>query len=146
MTFPIPVSNFADFVPHRPPMVWVDEVVASTETDGECRVRLKADALYMQDGFARKTSFVEWIAQAFAYARAAYLSPKGMGKLNQAFLVAIRDAEYFFDDGDPDLSAGGEFHIYVSQFRDVGPIMMFNGEVRKEKRTLMRANLRVYQS
>ncbi len=149
MKFPVSVSEFQSVVPHRPPMVWVDEVTSASTEHGECRVFLKETALYyFSPGELLVTAGIEWIAQTYAYSRAAYFASKGKchSDLKEAFLVAVRDAE--FANQEEWSSVGGrEIHIRVDGFRNLGPLTLINGQVREDSGVLlMKAHLRVFHS
>jgi len=142
-------SEFLSFVPHRPPMIWIDEVVSASSERGECRVFLKPDALYREDGHVLPTSCVEWVAQTFAFVRSAYLIEAGQQgkdqKPHEALLVGIRNAKFMFEIGDPEVDNAEEVLIIVDHFREFGPIIMVQGEVRLASgRVLMQGSLRLY--
>src|SRR5687768_16243919 len=94
--FPVPVAKLSGFLPHRPPMVWVEEVVEVDETGGLCGLSLEASAPYLTDGKIRRSSYIEWMAQSFAFVEACR---KPNDRLETAFLVGIRDLEV--KDADP---------------------------------------------
>jgi predicted hotdog family 3-hydroxylacyl-ACP dehydratase len=146
MRYPLPVSLFERYVPHRAPMVWVDEVLSASASEGECRVKIDPSALYMSEGAIHPMSCVEWIAQGFAYVRAAYFMEIGYGEQGralEAYLVAVRDAEFMFEPDD--LREIQELIVRVHSFREFGTLIMLTGEVKLPSgRVLMRAGLRVF--
>lgn len=148
LKYPVPVSEFAHFVPHRPPMVWIDEVLSASPERGECRIVLKKDALYWSDDRFSATSCIEWVAQGFAFVRSAYLIEQGVGessKALEAMLVGIRNAQFSFDPAEPDVQTAKELRVFVHNFREFGPIISLSGEVRLlNGRVLMKSDLRVY--
>lgn len=141
-------SEFLSWVPHRPPMLWIDEVVSASSERGECRVIPKADALYREGGRILPTSCVEWVAQAFAFIRSCYLIEAGFHgqeKAHQALLVGIKNAKFKFEAGDPEVEQAKEILVTVDHFREFGPIIMVHGEVRLPSgRILMEGSLRLY--
>jgi len=147
--FPVPATDFSGIVPHQPPMVWVDEVVSADRDHGECRVRLKADALYFDQNTLLVGAGIEWIAQTYAYSRTAYFADQNLPQpdVQQAFLVAVRKAQILVQPTDPELLGAESLLVRVNQFRTMGPLTMFDGEVfLPSGRTMMKAHLRVYQS
>ena len=64
---PAKVSDFEDCVPHRPPMVWVDDILSASDSGGECLIRVRRDALYCVNGRIEPMNCIEWIAQTFAF-------------------------------------------------------------------------------
>lgn len=148
ISFPARVEQFADCVPHRPPMVWIDEVLSATSEGGECRVLTNPNALYFKNGRIEPLSCIEWIAQCFAFVRSALLIEAGLRdthKAAEAFLVGIRNADLLIDPDDAEFQTAKELRVHVSRFREFGPIIMVDGEVRLlSGRVVMQANLRVY--
>ncbi len=148
LIYPVAVSEFADYVPHRPPMVWIDEVLSATQEKGECRIVLKKNALYWSEDGLSASSCIEWVAQGFAYVRSAYLIELDLGetsKAREAMLVGIRNAEFSFDPLDPEIHSAQELRVFVHNFREFGPIISLSGEVRLlNGRLLMKSDLRVY--
>ena len=96
--FPLHVRELEEWIPHRQPMVWIDEVLSADGVQGECLVRLRADALYMgPGGVIRPSSMIEWIAQGYAFVRAAQTKLHLISadiKPKRAFLVAITNARF----------------------------------------------------
>ena len=59
--FPLETEALQAYLPHRPPMIWIDRVLASTPSGGTCEVVLRKDALYFQKGRLIHTASIEWI-------------------------------------------------------------------------------------
>jgi predicted hotdog family 3-hydroxylacyl-ACP dehydratase len=148
--FPVSVSTFAEYVPHRPPMVWIDEVLSATKTEGVSRIYLDHKALYWKNGDYLSTACIEWVAQSFAYVRSAYAVTIGCEqewKATNAFLVGIRNAKFFFESHDEELNQAKHLDVFVEKFRQMGPIIKFDGGVRlPSSRVLMKGSLSIYQS
>lgn len=130
-------------------MIWIDEVLSASPERGECRVFLKDDGLYRENGDILPTSCIEFVAQAFAFIRSAYLIEAGHQgkdqKPHEALLVGIRNAKFMFEIGDPEVNAAEELLIRVDGFRAFGPVIMVQGEVRLPSgRILMQGSLRLY--
>ncbi|MES2856224.1 MAG: hypothetical protein V4692_10195 [Bdellovibrionota bacterium] len=143
MTFPIPCSELYDWLPHRPPMVWVDEVISADGVSGECAVNVKSDALYMSDGFLRPSSAVEFLAQAFGYANAAFAVSSGTTAAapKKAFLVSVTKCEMSTELVRP----GMRLAVKIFNIKPVGPILLFDGEVvDSNSHVVCRASLKVY--
>jgi predicted hotdog family 3-hydroxylacyl-ACP dehydratase len=146
-SFPRPVADFLETIPHRPPFVWIDEVLAVTVEGGTCAVVLKPDSLFMGPEGLRRSSYLEFMAQAFGYLRAAQaaagLTP-GKAIPKKAFLVSIQDAVY--DEGENlHPTPGSRLTIEVSGIREVGPITLFAATVRDAAGSvLVQARLKVF--
>src|SRR5580658_879113 len=85
-----PLPRLVDVVPHRPPMLLLDEVVAWDGTRVECRVVLRDGSPFVEAGRVASTLAIEYMAQCIAvyvglqaYARGEPI-PKG-------YLVGARE-------------------------------------------------------
>ena len=56
----------ADYLPHRPPMLLVDEIVEVSELRAVCRTTIHADCVFAIDGVVHPSAMIEFIAQACA--------------------------------------------------------------------------------
>lgn len=141
MNFPIPVSTLMSALPHRPPMIWIDEVLSATAEGGEARVTLKKDAAYFDAHGVRHTAFIEWIAQACGYITAAHHFAHGQQMTaKRAFLAGIKDAKW----NVPDLKVGDVLKITIDQVRPMGSLTMLRGRVFHGDRPIGEANLRLF--
>jgi predicted hotdog family 3-hydroxylacyl-ACP dehydratase len=138
------VSTLSDWIPHRPPMVWVDEVLSVTADGGECIVRLKPEALYNSSTGIRQSSALEFVAQSFGYIRAAQyvqgLFPK-VALPKQVFLVGIRNATFFHQEKKATLFV----RVKIKGIRPMAMLTLFEGVVENEDDLkLFEANVKVY--
>jgi hypothetical protein len=145
---PIRVRDLEAWLPHRPPMVWVDDVVGVTAHDGECRVKINKDALYMGPDGIRQSSMIEWIAQSFGYIRAAQhvlgLIPM-KAQPARVFLVAVKEAHYHVALNALELEEGLELVIQVGNVKEIAPIILFDGKVStRGGLVLFEAKIRIY--
>jgi predicted hotdog family 3-hydroxylacyl-ACP dehydratase len=123
-------------------MVWIDEVTAASDTGGECRIKVKPDALYMSDGNLRPSSYIEFLAQSFGYTSAAHARANGSDATapKKAFLVSVSRCETA-----PDAEGVSEIRVILTNVKPVGAIVLFDGEVLDQNsRVLCRASLKVY--
>lgn len=146
---PIPVTEIANFLPHRPPMVWIDDVITYSEKAGECTLRLKADAPYMTTGDRlRPSSCLEFIAQAYGFISVCHhlfiLDPNSK-PLTKAFLASLKDAVLPEAEALAQLKVGDQLRISISGVRQMGPIVLFNGEVKCHERLVCSAQMKVFK-
>lgn len=141
----INTSELQDSLPHRAPMVWIDEVGETTDTGGECFVTLKPDGLYFSEGQLRSTSCIEFLAQGFGYQASAHIIRSGQPPASQkqrAFLVAVTQANLH---DVSTVKAGDRLLITVGNVKHVGPITLFAGKVTTSTGLLLcDANLKVF--
>lgn len=140
-----PTSELKEWLPHRAPMVWIDEVGDTSETGGVCFVTLKADGLYFSDGVLRRTSIVEFLAQGFGYIAATHKIRSGhslSSALKRAFLVAVTQCQLI---ETAQATPGTRLQITVSDVKQIGPIQLFKGTVATASgQTLGTASLKVF--
>lgn len=134
MKFPVAISEIQRALPHRPPMIWLDEVVSAGADGGICAVKLSPGRLFEgADGHCLDFAPVEWMAEAYGYARAchAWTSGEGKGELRRAFLVGV---------GQLDLPAriplGRRVLVEVRTSREMAPLVLVKGAVRDEDGTV----------
>ena len=162
LSFPIAVEKLQKWMPHRAPMLWIDEVVSVDAHQGQCRIQLRQDALYMSAGQLRVSSFIEWMAQSFGFVRIAQSlchckleEPRpSLMPLTQAYLVAIKNANFQINSSSglslDQLLPGTSLLIQIHNIREVGPITLFDSTITLETggvdsgQVLASASLRVY--
>jgi len=144
----IPVKDIEKYLPHRPPMVWIDEVVSFSEKAGECRVRLKADALYMDGNGLRPTSCLEFIAQAYGFISVChhiYILDPNSKPLSKAFLASMNEANLPSAETLSQLHTGDELSVSISGVRAMGPIVLFTGRITKGDLLVCEAKMKVFK-
>ena len=142
----MPVSRLQQWLPHRGPAIWVDQVNWVTENEGECQLTLRPEGHYLSTGGLRQTSLIEWIAQSYGFVRTCQMisqGPQGREKKpEKAYLVAIRDVEWA--ESVPQ-SNSMTLRIHVRKTHQVGPIALVEGHVYGPEKTLLaKAQLRLY--
>lgn len=144
----IPVVEIEKYLPHRPPMVWIDEVVSFSKIAGECRVRLQPDAHYMDGERLRATACLEFIAQAYGFISVChhiYILDPNSKPLSKAFLASMKGAELPSDETLNAVHAGDELSVTIDGVREMGPIVMFKGRVKKGELLLCTAAMKVFK-
>jgi predicted hotdog family 3-hydroxylacyl-ACP dehydratase len=63
---PRKLPRIVDVVPHRPPMLLLDEVVAWDGASAECRLLLRDDSPFVHAGRVASTLAIEYMAQCIA--------------------------------------------------------------------------------
>ncbi len=149
--FPILASELHQWIPHRPPMVWIDQVNSVTPQNGECQVTLRESGHYMAPDGLRPSSMVEFIAQSYGFTRAAQHllgCLKGTHIPTQVFLVGIREGHFFSDVSDiPILGPGSILIIKTFNTREIGPLTLFDGHITSANGIqLFEAKLKVYSA
>lgn len=147
-TGPVQVKDIARFLPHRPPMVWIDQVVSFSEKSGECRVRLKPEGHYMTGGKLRPSSCLEFIAQAYGFISVChhiYILDPNSKPLTKAFLASIKGAKLPSEELLDQIHVEDELSITISGVRQMGPIVLFNGKVTRDDLVLCTTQMKVFK-
>ncbi len=142
----IPVSLLQDVLPHRPPLLWIDQVVWSQENEGVCSVILKKNAHYFDSQKVRASSFLEWMAQAYGFIRACSVLTQNetSQKLKKTYLAAVNDFE-IFEENEIHLVEDKKLSIHIKTVKDLSPLFSIAGEIRTEEGiVLAKGNLKVY--
>jgi predicted hotdog family 3-hydroxylacyl-ACP dehydratase len=121
-------QELLEFLPHRAPMVWIDEVGEISEFRSECFVTLKANGLYFSNGVLRRTSLIEFIAQGFGYQAAASALRSGAQppRAAKAFLASVSKCVLSSTES---LKPGDRLRIVLENAKSIGPITLFSGQV-----------------
>jgi predicted hotdog family 3-hydroxylacyl-ACP dehydratase len=148
ITRTIPVKEIEPYLPHRPPMVWIDEVLVFSEKAGECRVVLREDGLYMGEHGLRATSCLEFIAQAYGFISVCHhihIMDPNSKPLSKAFLASIKDAKLPTPETLGRLRAGDELRVTIDGVRQMGPIVLFNGHIHSGDLLICEAQMKVFK-
>lgn len=130
----------AELVPHRPPMILIDEILEIRETSLSARVALTERSPFMEDGKLPALITLEYMAQSIAaFAGAARLAAGQPVRLG--FLIACREMELNVDS----LSAGDELEVIVNQVWTDERLGSFDCLVTRRGERISRASLSVYQ-
>ena len=138
----IAVESLVDWLPHRPPFVWVDEVVHFSEEGGECLVILKKDAGYMSPEGLRPSALIEFAAQSFGYISAAFAASHGIQiSVKKAYLTSLKDGLLPVCD---DLKPGDQLRVLIDSIRQVGTITLLRGQIFRGSQLFSEVHLRVF--
>jgi predicted hotdog family 3-hydroxylacyl-ACP dehydratase len=145
---PIPVKEVEKYLPHRPPMVWIDKVVSFSEKAGECVLQLKSDALYWGPMGLRPTSCLEFIAQAYGFISVChhiYILDPNSKPLSKAFLASINKTNLPQAEALAQFKTGDVLRVVIDGVRQMGPIVMFRGQVLHQDRLVCSAHMKVFK-
>lgn len=143
----IRVHDIQRYVPHRPPMVWVDEVTAFAKTEGECLIHVRQDAYYMSTKGLRASACLELIAQAYGFISTCYitriLNPSAP-PMERAMLVSFKDAWFAPSETLARVQSGDVLRVPIDGVRAVGPITAFHGAVWLGETKLCEVQMRTF--
>lgn len=96
-----------DYLPHRPPMLLIDELVEVTDIKAVVRTTIKPDCVFARDGIVHPAAMIEFMAQCCAILIGARPSGKGP---RLGFIISCREVNLMVDSfavGDKlELTAG----------------------------------------
>lgn len=126
-TFPIQIDKLIEALPHRGPMVWVDQVLKAGPEGGETLIILDPDKHYFDNKQIRQSSYIEWMAQSYGYVQAAYGAQTGEvpSPDRRVFLVGLRQITFY----PIDFKGIERLKICVQRTRQIGPVSFIQGKV-----------------
>lgn len=129
IVFPVKVAQMRAILPHRPPMVWIDDILSGTYEGGICRTTPVEESLYLSEGAFLKYTGIELVAQAFGFSRGIYELSKNASANEpaRAFLVGIRTVHMAKIP-----ARVGNLLVETKLFRELPPLLLVDGTVRSE--------------
>ncbi len=138
MTYP----PLTELLPHRPPMLWLDEVL---DHDAEaarvrCALTLRSEHAFVREGRAEPLIAIEWMAQAIG--ALVGLRDRAQGQAPRAgFLIAVPEA-LFDTDG---FALGERLEITATRIWGDDQLASFGCEVWRGASCVARAQISVYR-
>ena len=86
----------ADYVPHRPPILMIDEIVEVTPDGSVCRATLRPDCPFAIDGQVHPAALIEVAAQAFAVGVGVNAKRRG-DAVRRGFVIGGRECTFEVD-------------------------------------------------
>lgn len=150
MQLPINASQLIDFLPHRPPMLWVDQITDVGNDykalTGTCVVNIVPEALYVSNGDElRGSSAIEFTAQAFGYLKAAYQVLNNFeDPPSKVFLTGVRHCHADFSQFD--IKKHSQLEVKISVVRELKPLTFVKGQLTLpgQSEVLAEAEIQVY--
>jgi predicted hotdog family 3-hydroxylacyl-ACP dehydratase len=138
MTLPAS-SRILDLLPHRPPMVLLDELLDCEPGRARCRVRLRPDSPFMEDGRVRAVVALEYMGQTAA-ACAGFASRRDGRPPAPGLLLGTRELALAVSH----FEAGDELVVEAEHLADGERISSFRCAVRRGGARVAEAVLSVY--
>ena len=130
----------AELVPHRPPMILIDEILDIGERSLSARVALSEGSPFVEDGKLPALVTIEYMAQSVAAFAGALRRAAGK-PVRLGFLIACREMELEVDS----LFVGDELEVTVNQVWTDEQLGKFDCLVTRRGEKISRASLSVYQ-
>lgn len=90
---PSPFPPITELIPHRPPMVLLDEVIACEPGRVSCRATLQPDCVFAEEGFVHPAALIELVAQVCA-AYVKLLPGESGGSPRLGLIMGSREASF----------------------------------------------------
>ena len=92
----ISFSPVDTLVPHKKPMLLVDEILSVTEPDARVKSVVRPDHLFLrEDGTLSPEALIEIVAQSFAACEAQRRELAGLSTDGGGYMASVRDFEIF---------------------------------------------------
>jgi len=142
-TSPLPTDGFppvAELLPHRPPLLWVDEVIAPQGDDVHCRLTLRDEHVFARDGVVEPVVSVEWMAQTVGALVGLYDRDKSLAP-RPGDLIAIPEAQFFVAE----FAVGDVLDLHARRAWGDSTLASFEAQVVRAGVLVARAQLSVYR-
>lgn len=125
MTAPrVALGPAAGYLPHRPPMLLIDEVVEVTDRIGVCRTTIHPDCVFAIDGRVHPSAMIEFVAQTCAIAVGVLAAREG-NPPRLGVIMACREVSFAVDH----FEIGDELTITVTKMFGQKMMAAFAGTV-----------------
>ena len=115
----------AGYLPHRPPMLLIDDIVEITEQRAVCRATIHPDCVFAIDGAVHPAAMIEFVAQACAIYASAVSAGDGPPRLG--LIMACREAAFAVEG----FAVGDELTIVASKAFGGNTMASFTGTVSR---------------
>lgn len=85
-----PETNILSFIPQRPPVVMIDELIACDETSATTWLQVRQQNFFVKNGLLTEPALVENIAQTAA-ARIGYICNRENRPVPVGYIAAVQD-------------------------------------------------------
>lgn len=130
----------SEILPHRPPMLWLDEVISHDEHRARCRLTVRTDHPFVRNGELDALVGIEWMAQAVA--ALVGLRDLAVGEHPRTgYLIAIPEATFDIQT----FVVGDVLEVEARRVWGDDQLASFTCEVYRGASTVARAQLSVYR-
>ena len=131
-------DNILSFIPQRPPFVMVDEILFSDEKITRSRFLIKADNIFVENGYLKEPGLVENIAQTAA-ARAGYISKLENKPVSIGYIGAIKNLVI---NGFPKISE--EIITEITIENQIFDVSLISGKIRYNDLVLAQCEMKIF--
>ena len=133
----IPVEKL---LPHRAPMLWIEQLTNCTETEAVAVANFKAGDFAVANGSVLETALVECVAQTVAAAQGERARRAGKtGGSISGMLAAVTDFRIAAS-----APVGKPLQIQVRELKRFGPMLLVSGEITCDRQLIASGQLSLY--
>lgn len=116
----------ADYLPHRPPMLLIDDIVEWSELRAVCRTQIRPDCVFAIDGAVHPSAMIEFVAQVCAI-YVGVRSARSGDPPQIGFIMACREIDFAVDR----FAVGDELTITADKTFGQKRLAAFTGTVHR---------------
>lgn len=134
LSFPVSSTRLGAYVPHRPPMLWIHQVLWVTPNQGACLAQPQNLGHAWDEQGLRASSAVEWMAQASGFIKTCQhlnFKEQKIKETKNAYLVSVRNIE-LIKDFSQKASRQSQLIISIQTIRDLEPFSIIRAQVKTE--------------
>jgi predicted hotdog family 3-hydroxylacyl-ACP dehydratase len=129
-----------NLLPHRAPMLWIEELTTCTEREAIARANFKEGDFAVSNGGVLESALVECMAQTVAAAQGERARRSGnAGASVGGMLAAITDFRV-----QAQAPIGKPLQIEVRELKRFGPMLLVSGEIKSDGRIIASGQLSLY--
>jgi predicted hotdog family 3-hydroxylacyl-ACP dehydratase len=114
------------YLPHRPPMLMIDDIVEVTEPRAVCRTTIHPDCVFAIDGLVHPSAMIEFVAQACAI-HVGVLCARDGDPPRLGLITSCREITFAVDS----FAVGDELTIVVNKVFAGRQLAAFTGTVTR---------------
>ncbi|HET9989016.1 MAG TPA: hypothetical protein VFQ65_10850 [Kofleriaceae bacterium] len=114
-----------DYLPHRPPMLLIDELVEVSDVRAVVRATIKPDCVFARDGIVHPAAMIEFMAQCCAIMSAVRPSDKGP---RLGFMISCREVDLLVDS----FAVGDKLELTADKIHGQEPLAVFGCTVVRD--------------
>lgn len=136
MSFP----PIAELLPHRPPMLWIDQVVAQEGDEVRCTLTVRPEHVFVTEGRVEPLVAIEWMAQTVGALVGLYDRKRDQDP-RPGYLIAIPEAQFFV----PAFAVGDRLALWARRVWGDESLASFESRVERDGVLAAKAQLSVYR-
>ena len=133
-------ENIQSFIPQKPPFVMVDKLISVSESNTITGFSIKADNIFVEDGFFKEPGLVENIAQTAA-ARAGYISKTGNKPVLVGYIGSVSNLQVFSLP-----KTGDELFTEITIENQIFDVTLISGKITCNEQVIAQCKMKIFIS